>query len=64
LRQGFGTKRAAEEALADAVGAATRGMAVSRSTVKVGEFLDDWFATARPRCARPRPAGTSSRSVG
>ena len=37
LRQGFGTKRAAEEALAEAVGAATRGMAVSRSTVKVGE---------------------------
>jgi hypothetical protein len=26
LRQGFGTTRAAEEALADAVGAATRGM--------------------------------------
>jgi integrase len=63
LRQGFSTKRAAEEALADAVGAATRGMAVSRSTVKVGEFLDDWFATARPSL-RPTTARGYEQSIG
>lgn len=64
LRQGFSTKRAAEEALAEAVGVATRGMAVSRSTVKVGEYLDDCSPPPGPRCDRPRPAGTSSRSGG
>ena len=63
LRQGFGTKRAAEEALAEAVGAATRGMAVSRSTVKVGEYLDDWFATARPSL-RPTTARGYEQSIG
>ena len=35
LRQGFATKRAAEQALAEAVGVSTRGMAVSRSTIKL-----------------------------
>ena len=36
LRQGFATKRAAEAALAEMVGDASRGMAVSTSTMKVG----------------------------
>jgi integrase len=48
LRQGFATKRAAEAALAETVGDATRGMAVSTSTIKLGEYLDEWFATAKP----------------
>jgi hypothetical protein len=47
LRQGFATKRAAEAALADMVGDATRGMAVSSSTMKLGAYLDEWFVTAK-----------------
>jgi hypothetical protein len=46
LRQGFATKRAAEAALASVVGDATRGTAVSTSTMKLGTFLDERFATA------------------
>ena len=37
LRQGFATKRAAQEALAEAVGASPRGMVASRSTIKLDE---------------------------
>jgi len=47
LRQGFATKRAAEAALAEMVGDATRGTAVSTSTLKLGVYLDEWFATAK-----------------
>ena len=47
LRQGFATKRAAEAALAEMVGDATRGMAVSSSTMKLGAYLDEWFVTAK-----------------
>ena len=38
-------------------------MAVSRSTVKVGEYLDDWFATARPSL-RPTTARGYEQSIG
>jgi hypothetical protein len=55
LRQGFATKRAAEAALAETVGDATRGMAVSTSTIKLGEYLDEWFATAK-QSLRPTTA--------
>ena len=55
LRQGFATKRAAESALADMVGDATRGTAVSTSTTKLGGYLDDWFATAK-QSLRPTTA--------
>lgn len=47
-RQGFATKRAAESALADAIGEVNRGSVVSRSTMTVGEYLPEWFITARP----------------
>lgn len=47
LRQGFATKRAAETALAEIVGDATRGTAVSTSTMKLGTYLDEWFAVAQ-----------------
>ncbi len=63
LRQGFATKRAAEAALAEAVGASTRGMAVSRSTIKLDEYLDGWFATARPSL-RPTTARGYAQSIG
>jgi hypothetical protein len=55
LRQGFATKRAAEAALADMVGDAARGTAVSTSTTKLGAYLDDWFATAK-QSLRPTTA--------
>jgi integrase len=55
LRQGFATKRAAEAALAEMVGDATRGMAVSTSTMKLGAYLDEWFVTAR-QSLRPTTA--------
>lgn len=46
LRQGFATKRAAETALAEIASDVNRGMAVSTSTMKLGEYLAEWFATA------------------
>ena len=49
LKQGFGTKKEAEVALAEAVSEASRGNVVSRSTVKVAEFLNEWLETVRPR---------------
>ncbi len=55
LRQGFATKRAAEGALAEMVSDASRGMAVSTSTMKVGTYLDEWFATAK-QSLRPTTA--------
>lgn len=63
LRQGFATKRAAEQALAEAVGASTRGMAVSRSTIKLDEYLDEWFAAAR-QSLRPTTARGYAQSIG
>ena len=63
LRQGFATKRAAEQALAEAVGASTRGMAVSRSTIKLDDYLDEWFATAR-QSLRPTTARGYAQSIG
>jgi Phage integrase, N-terminal SAM-like domain len=55
LRQGFATKRAAEAALAEMVGDAGCGMAVSTPTMKVGTYLDEWFATAK-QSLRPTTA--------
>jgi hypothetical protein len=55
LRQGFATKRAAEAALADMVGDASRGTAVSSSTMKLGAYLDEWFLTAK-QSLRPTTA--------
>jgi integrase len=48
LRQGFATKRAAEVALAELAGEANRGLVVSRSSMTVGEYLVEWFESARP----------------
>lgn len=46
-RQGFDTKRAAEAALAEAIGEVNRGMAISRSSITVGEYLAEWIESAR-----------------
>jgi integrase len=46
-KQGFTTKRAAEAALAEALGEVNRGTVVSRSQMTVREYLDEWFATAK-----------------
>ena len=44
LRQGFGTKREAEKALDAVVHSAETGSVVSRSTMRLSEFLDNWVA--------------------
>jgi integrase len=62
-RQGFDTKRAAEAALAEAIGEVSRGMAVSRSSVTVGEYLREWIETARPSL-RPTTARGYEQSIG
>lgn len=47
-RQGFATKRAADDALSEALGEVNRGTVVSRSVMTVGDYLAEWFSTARP----------------
>lgn len=61
-RQGFDTKRAAEAALAEAIGEVNRGMAVSRSSITVGEYLHEWIESARPSL-RPTTARGYQQSV-
>lgn len=60
-RQGFDTKRAAEAALAEAIGEVTRG-AASRSSIAVGEYLAEWIEAARPSL-RPTTARGCQQSV-
>jgi len=61
-RQGFATKRAADNALAEALGEVNRGTVVSRSTTTVGEYLAEWFSTARPSL-RPTTARGYEQSI-
>ena len=49
LKQGFATKKEAEVALAEAVRDASRGSVVSKTSVRVDEFLHDWLANERSR---------------
>lgn len=49
LKQGFATKKEAEVALAEAVRDASRGSVVSKTSVKVDEFLSDWLTNERSR---------------
>ena len=49
LKQGFATKKEAEIALAEAVRDTSRGNFVSKSSVKVDEFLRDWLTNERGR---------------
>ena len=48
LRQGFGTKREAEKALAAAQQSVEHG-SVSKSSMKVDAFLDEWLASQKGR---------------
>ena len=47
LRQGFKTKREAETALAAAQQSVEQGSVVSKSTIKVGAFLDEWLVSQK-----------------
>ncbi len=49
LKQGFMTKKEAEVALSDALRDSSRGSVVSKSSIKVREFLHDWLETERSR---------------
>ncbi len=49
LKQGFRTKKEAEVALAEVVRDNSRGTLVSRSTIRVEDFMRDWLVTARSR---------------
>lgn len=49
LRQGFATKREAEKALATAQHSVDRGSVVSKSVIKVDDFLDQWLASQKGR---------------
>ena len=62
-RQGFDTKRAAEAALTEAISEVSRGMAVSRSSITVGEYLQEWIEIARPSL-RPTTARGYEQSIG
>ena len=45
LRQGFATKKAAQEALAEMVAASTSGTVVTRSMMNVQDYLASWLET-------------------
>lgn len=60
LRQGFRTKRAAEQALAEAQQSVVQGAVVAKSSMKVGDFIDQWLETQRGRL---RPSTLYSYSV-
>lgn len=49
LRQGFRTKKLAEDALAELSADNMRGAAVARTTVRVNEYLADWLASSRSK---------------
>ena len=49
LRQGFRTRKEAEAALAELLRDNCRGAAVSRSTIRVEEFLEDWLGTVESK---------------
>jgi integrase len=49
LRQGFKTKREAETALAAAQQSVEQGSVVSKSSMKVDAFLDEWLASQQGR---------------
>ena len=49
LRQGFPTRKAAQEALSDLIGANTRGSVVTRSTISVKDYLADWLVTVKSK---------------
>ena len=49
LRQGFKTKREAEKALAAAQQSVEQGSVVSKSSMKVGAFLDEWLVSQKGR---------------
>lgn len=56
---GFPTKRAAEEAMREAI---ARGASGTGATLRLGEYLDDWLAAATPRL-RETTAGGYRRAV-
>lgn len=47
LRQGFATKKEAQLALAKLLDAADKNAVVTRSTMQLGEYLDEWLANQR-----------------
>ena len=49
LRQGFGTRKEAEAALAEAVREAARGNVVPKSSMKVSEYFHDWLEGEKTR---------------
>src|SRR5262245_55223820 len=49
LRQGFTTRKLAEDALAKHAHSAATGNVVTRSTQKLSEYLDDWLVTQQHR---------------
>ena len=49
LRQGFATKKEAQLALADVIQAAEKNAVVTKSTVRLGEYLEEWLGNQRSR---------------
>src|SRR4051812_43155137 len=48
VKGGFGTKREAEEAMADLVAKAARGVVPAVTRLTLGEYLDEWLVGVRP----------------
>lgn len=46
---GFATRKEAEQALRDVLSSVDRGTHVGRTSMTVGEFLDEWLLTTKPR---------------
>ena len=74
LRQGFATKKEAQLALADLIQAAEKNSVVAKSTMRLGDYLEEWLANQRrapsstesPEPAQsvpPKLVGTSPRAT-
>ena len=62
LKQGFTTKKQAEDALDETLRDRSSGTSVVRSTIRVEEFLNEWLESSPRSCARRRTTATRCRS--
>lgn len=56
LRQGFATKKEAQLALADLIQAAEKNAVVAKSTMRLGDYVEEWLGNQPQRPARDNAA--------
>ena len=59
MRSGFPTRKEAEQAMRELLAVVEQGTYVARSVLTVGEFLDEWLVTLKPRLRETTWYGSS-----